>query len=263
MSALSVVNDLSSDHLPVRFDIDLVAPPNSVNLTSRCYARANWNLFKRLVNEKIDLTSAVVNNLNSPAAIDSSVQFLTTTLQEAEAVSVPNAPVKPYKDAKVSTSTRQLIQLRNTRRRQWMRTRDPLLLMIVESLNRRIREDCSLARNHHFSRTILNLDNGAKDVWKISKALRKNVKYSPPLQKVDTNSLISSPLEKANLLAECFASTHRNLLPGDDNQTTHAVYASISVASFRLGQSEITVAKPKADTKGPRHQRNHKTHCSF
>lgn len=245
MSALSVVNDLSSDHLPVRFDIDLVAPPNSVNLTSRCYARANWNLFKRLVNEKIDLTSAVVNNLNSPAAIDSSVQFLTTTLQEAEAVSVPNAPVKPYKDAKVSTSTRQLIQLRNTRRRQWMRTRDPLLLMIVESLNRRIREDCSLARNHHFSRTILNLDNGAKDVWKISKALRKNVKYSPPLQKVDTNSLISSPLEKANLLAECFASTHRNPLPGDV-QTTYAVDASISfIENSATTENDVPLIRPR------------------
>ncbi|KAL1378650.1 hypothetical protein pipiens_015446, partial [Culex pipiens pipiens] len=200
MSSLTVVNDLSSDHLPVRFDVNVSVPFRHALPTTKCYNRANWQTFQRIVNEKIDLTSPLTTNLASPEAIDRCVEFFTCTLLEAEAAAVPTVPVRTYEDSKFPEIARQLVTLRNTRRRQWYRTRDPLLGAIVESLNNRIRFECSIARNQHFSNNIRNLENGAKDVWKISKALRNQVKYSPPLQAGDT--LKASPDEKANLLAD-------------------------------------------------------------
>ena len=243
MSALTVVNDLSSDHLPVRFDVNVSVPFNHTPPTTKCYNRANWQLFQRVVNEKIDLTSPDVANLDSPEAIDRCVEFFTSTLLEAETFAVPVVPVRTYEDAKFPEIARQLVTLRNTRRRQWYRTRDPLLGMIVESLNNRIRFECSIARNQHFSNNIRNLENGAKDVWKISKALRKKVKYSPPLKDGDT--LKASPAEKANLLADNFARAHCNPSPGDP-ATSSAVDGSVQqTENSTFPVESVPIIRPK------------------
>lgn len=68
MSSLTVINDLSSDHLPVRFDINISVPFNQTRYTTPCYSRANWQMFQRVLNEKIDLTSPLVSSLDSPEA---------------------------------------------------------------------------------------------------------------------------------------------------------------------------------------------------
>lgn len=245
MSSISVVNDLSSDHLPVCFTIDDSVPRNNATRTSRCYARSNWQLFKRLVNEKIDLTSTALPNLNSPMAIDTAIQLLTSTLTEAESSAVPMVTTRTYKGTKIPDSTRQIIQLRNTRRRQWIRSRDPLLSAIVESLNKRIREECSAARNQHFSNTIRNLENGAKDVWRISKALRNDVKYSPPLYHADTDSLVCTPLEKANLLACNFANSHRNTLQSDLLTSTAVDESAEYITNTAADTNGIPLSRPR------------------
>ncbi|KAL9707286.1 hypothetical protein quinque_010804 [Culex quinquefasciatus] len=243
MSSLTVVNDLSSDHLPVRFDVDVSVPFRHARPSTKCYNRANWQTFQRIVNEKIDLTSPITTNLASPEAIDRCVEFFTCTLLEAEAAAVPTVPVRTYEDSKFPEIARQLVTLRNTCRRQWYRTRDPLLGAIVESLNNRIRFECSIARNQHFSNNIRNLENGAKDVWKISKALRNQVKYSPPLQAGDT--LKASPVEKANLLADNFARAHRNPSPGDP-ATCSAVEESVQlIADSTFPVESVPVIRPK------------------
>ena len=82
MSPLSAVNDLSSDHLPVRFDVDVSVPFQLSQPTTRCFSRANWQLYQRIVNEKIDLTSPLAVNMDSPAAINRCIDFFTTTLRE-------------------------------------------------------------------------------------------------------------------------------------------------------------------------------------
>ncbi|KAL9694799.1 hypothetical protein quinque_014084 [Culex quinquefasciatus] len=167
----------------------------------------------------------------------------TRLFNQAETAAVPVVPVRTYEDAKFPEIARQLVTLRNTRRRQWYRTRDPILGAIVDSLNNRIRFECSIARNQHFSNNIRNLENGAKDVWKISRALRNQVKYSPPLQAGDT--LKASPDEKANLLAENFVRAHRNPAPGDP-ATTSAVEVSVQqIVNSTFPLESVPVIRPK------------------
>lgn len=57
MSPLTTINDLSSDHLPVVFTIELAAPFIQEAAMVPCYARANWTLFKSVLDSKIDLLS--------------------------------------------------------------------------------------------------------------------------------------------------------------------------------------------------------------
>ncbi|KAL9708206.1 hypothetical protein quinque_011724 [Culex quinquefasciatus] len=214
-----------------------VVPFNQTPNATRCYSRANWQVFQRVLNEKIDLTSPLVTNLESPEAIDRCIAMFTSFIIEAESTAVPTAPVRSYKEAEFAESTRRLVQLRNTRRRQWFRTRDPLLADIVEALNVRIRNECTIARNQHFSNSIRHLENGAKDMWRISKALRNSVKYTPPLKNGD--SLVAAPSEKANLLADSFANAHRNTLPSEPS-----VIAQVEESVAHITATDSTTAAP-------------------
>lgn len=243
MSSLTVVNDLSSDHLPVRFDVNISVPFNQTRPATRCYSRANWQVFQRVLNEKIDLTSPLVTNLESPEAIDRCIAMFTSFIIEAESTAVPTAPVRSYKEAEFAESTRRLVQLRNTRRRQWFRTRDPLLADIVEALNVRIRNECTIARNQHFSNSIRHLENGAKDMWRISKALRNSVKYTPPLKNGD--SLVAAPSEKANLLADSFANAHRNTLPSEPSVIAQVEESVAHITATDSTTAAAPVVRPK------------------
>ncbi|KAL1376585.1 hypothetical protein pipiens_016818 [Culex pipiens pipiens] len=108
--------------------------------------------------------------------------------------------------------------------RQWYRRRDPIYQDIVSSLNRRIREECNQANFNKFKDTLRTLHDDRDTLWRITKALRKTTKYSPPLRK-GTN-IIASSSEKAKLLAASFASAHTNQMP-DDPVTVAEVNNSI------------------------------------
>ncbi|KAL1401826.1 hypothetical protein pipiens_006354 [Culex pipiens pipiens] len=95
---------------------------------------------------------------------------------------------------------------------------------IVSSLNRRIREECNQANFNKFKDTLRTLHDDRDTLWRITKALRKTTKYSPPLRK-GTN-IIASSSEKAKLLAASFASAHTNQMP-DDPATVAEVNNSI------------------------------------
>ncbi|KAL1401097.1 hypothetical protein pipiens_006888 [Culex pipiens pipiens] len=110
------------------------------------------------------------------------------------------------------------------RRRQWYRRRDPIYQDIVSSLNRRIREECNRANFSKFKDTLRTLHDDRDTLWRITKALRKTTKYSPPLRQ-GTN-IIASSSEKAQLLAASFARAHTNQMP-DDPVTAAEVYNSI------------------------------------
>lgn len=89
-------NELSSDHLPVTFDIHLnTEPTESVN-SIRCYKRADWSKFQRVVNSKLDLLDPFYAALNSVADIDRAIDQLTQTLLEAENVAVPLVNIHAY-----------------------------------------------------------------------------------------------------------------------------------------------------------------------
>ncbi|XP_062558073.1 uncharacterized protein LOC134222944 [Armigeres subalbatus] len=107
-----------------------------------------------------------------------------------------------YQVATIPDDTRRLIALRNKRRRQWYRRRDPIYQDIT-ALNRRIREECDQANFKKFKETLSTLNDNRDTLWRITKALRKTSKYSPPLRQGD--NIIASPTEKAQLLVTSFA----------------------------------------------------------
>lgn len=243
MSKPIVVNDLSSDHLPVIFDIKPTTAATSPTNTVSCYARANWVTFQRAVNAKLDPTDPLFTDIQDGNGVNAALALFKIALLEAESVAVPQVVPRQYEIAQITDETKQLIRLRNTRRRQWMRTRDPLLKEIVSSLNNRIRDDCTNARYSKFSEALSSMERGDNKIWRITKALKKTVKYSPPLRNGD--NLCASPQEKAKLLADCFAKAHNNQSVVD-RETTDAVKRSIDLIEQSVPAADNSwIVRPK------------------
>lgn len=69
------VNDLSSDHLPVTFQLELFNAFKSVTPRNKCYDRADWSKFKSYLNENINLLTTT-SRLTTKENIDTSVEEL-------------------------------------------------------------------------------------------------------------------------------------------------------------------------------------------
>lgn len=242
MSIPVVHQELSSDHLPVTFEIDCELAPSTPTQRFRCYDRADWTRFRQEIDRRLDPTSDEFNNLTSTSEVDAAIQMFTAALLEAEDVAVPWFERDPQK-VKLPQNIKLLITLRNTRRRQFIRTRDPLLGMIVQSLNLRIQNECSKLRFKNFGNTIQELSNGHKQFWRISKLVRNTVKHNPPFRVGDT--LAISPAEKAKVLGESFAKAHLNPLPADP-EINAAVNRSLELTAAARGTNDdwSTYTKP-------------------
>lgn len=242
MSVPIVHTELSSDHLPVTFTISNITPTELPGRRFRCYEKANWNLFCRTINNNIDLNSQLVNHLVDQENIDEAITLFEDVVVRAEELSVPSITVNRQKPD-LPESIKLLIRLRNVRRRQYLRTRDPLLGTVVSQLNDTIRAKCAEHRFRNFGEMLKNLDNGCNKFWKLSKNLRNHVKHSPPLR-VDGN-LLATPAQKAETLAVTFAAAHNNSVDGDAATTT-AVHETIErIAETDCELEPSVLVKPK------------------
>lgn len=243
MSGPKVLQELSSDHLPVLFSINIEHTHHAPTTTYKCYRRTNWHRFQREVNNRIDLTSPRLSSLHSHEDIDNAIEDFTSAIVEAENVSVPvvehtNTPNR------LPESILLLIRLRNRRRRQYIRTRDPFIGMIVTSLNNRIQEECAAHRYRNFGKVIESFDSSDRKFWRITRCLRNNTKYSPPLRA--GNVLVASASGKAEILAKSFAETHVNLLPGVPEVTSAVLRTNEELKRDRERNLDYsTYTKPK------------------
>lgn len=125
LSVPKVVHDLSSDHLPVTFTVDVETPFTPTTQQYRCYNRADWICFQRHLDTKINLRDGIICTVDCPARIDEAIRFLSETISEAENKAVPLANYHQYQPT-LPELVKQLIRLRNIRRRQYYRRRDPM-----------------------------------------------------------------------------------------------------------------------------------------
>lgn len=227
--------ELSSDHIPVTFEIYLVEPTTvQENLILR-YDKTDWVAFKDYLNTKIQLdVYCNPENLNSKEKIDAAISLFTNLLLEAQDLAVPKEPQKVSEnDLDFPVHLKDLIQLRNLKRRQWQRTRLMEIRADLVELNKLVQNEIQLLRNakwdSHLAH-ISSLKNNQK-LWKISKILRKKSKSIPTLRKeVDGQSYSSYVITdegKAEHLAENFSSVFKSCPNTSDAETNSLVRDSL------------------------------------
>lgn len=242
--------DLSSDHLPVHFQFDC-NPQHYEGLHRYNYSKANWQLYKSCINNKLKLTSeAPIRNIKSCSDIDELVGNLNNIILSAKDKCVPcNKTIAKLSEFKIPEATKMLIRLRNTRRRQWQRTRDPMLKSIVNELHQRIKAEFQILRNNKWVNMIEKLQNdrNTNKLWAVSKNLRQRSKQIPPLYDKENRILITS-LEKCESFAAQFAAIQNN---DNHNQSSFSQHISSEVNSFLsthtglLSSHEFNMTTPK------------------
>lgn len=122
ISKLQTVQDLTSDHVPIRFEIDSstvnLAHPRSIP----DYSRADWRGFKSFLDENIDLQQLDLSTVTETFQIDNHIDFFTTIMHQAHDRFIPLTVPDRYKLI-LPDDILLLIRLRNSRRRQWQRNR--------------------------------------------------------------------------------------------------------------------------------------------
>lgn len=192
--------DFDSDHLPVTFSISQETILNPISAVFN-YHRANWEQYKEFIEDRLDRNTILSNQLD----IDIALENLTSTILEARNSFVPKT-MKKLDSFTIDDDLQLLIRLKNIRRRQYQRTREPYLKEIYKDLQKEISRRFIYLRNDRFSKQVEKIKPHSKPFWKLSKILKKPQKPIPAL--VENGNIILTNEEKAQKLAQQFERAH-------------------------------------------------------
>lgn len=200
---VTVINDLSSDHLPVAFKIDLVNP-----VSAPPSASINWQKYTTYLNDNpIDFPE-----IQTTQDIDNAVDTLTNHIKNAQEY----ATHKYFKNDHSfipPTYIRRLIRERNQTRRLFQHTRDPLLKPVINSLNNRIKQAFYDEKQKSWNKFLKSIDDEEYGIWTLKRKLNRNIITFPPLSN-NNNGFAYTDLQKANCLASAYAA---QFTPNDYN----------------------------------------------
>lgn len=204
---IRTVNELSSDHVPVLFEVELNGKSNPpLPCSKRCYSKADWCKFKDIIQNHIDLRF-IGNRLNSKDDIDDVLASFNKCIKDAEDASIPMEIQSRLKSSAPDPTVSRLISVRNYKRRQWQRTRLPYLKNEVNSLSRLIRKHIDMVKNVEWHNRLSKIPPKSNQLWKVTKLLKNKSRRFPPL-KDSLGRLQLTDIEKAKCIGEAFAKAH-------------------------------------------------------
>ena len=196
--------DFDSDHLPITFSLSHESVLNPMSSVFN-YNKANWERYKTHIERNFNNELDLQNEVN----IDSALEALKCAIVDARNYSVPKAQVK-FDSPIIDENLQLLIRLKNVRRRQYQRSRDPVFKTIYKDLQKEIKHRFTLLRNQNFETKVEKLKPYSKPFWKLSKILKKPSKPIPVLK--DGERFLVSNEQKAQRLAQQFESVHNSNL---------------------------------------------------
>lgn len=141
-SEATVINDLSSDHLPVKLTFKKLADNNLHRIFD--YKRANWTRFSHIINSHI--TPVNIESVSRQEQIDEMIEYLTNIIKLAKEQTIPLKSSQIMRRP-LPANIKYLILVRNRSRRNWIRYRTSSDLAIMKMVNSRIQEEITKFRN--------------------------------------------------------------------------------------------------------------------
>lgn len=234
---------LGSDHDAVLTDIQLTTPSISNNEKYiRAYGQTNWKEYQRRVMSRLPGDQMDLDSITTIEQIDEKVEQLTNAIMEAQDECVPLVLPSQYR-LELTSSLDQLITDRRGARREWYRTRNPLLKYEINALTSLIREGTQALRNENWSRRLQDLptDDNRKSLWRIAKFLKNKNRGMPALK--DGDSILLTSEEKAEALANKFSEFHENPLRDANPNFTLAVEDEVD--EYLRDRTDITPDYPE------------------
>ena len=197
---IKVLNNLSSDHLPVELKFSgklKMAETRTVWL----YKFAHWEQFRNDVDKNLPSCK-----LETSQEIDSGVETLTRVIQEAMKLNIPKRKIREHKP-QLPERIKSLFRQRNEARKKWQRNHTNLShKREMNRLREEIRNEIKNHESEKWDSTLENLDpRNMKEIWDISKRVKYVHTPLPPL--TYNNQTATTAKEKVNTFAETLSQT--------------------------------------------------------
>lgn len=238
---IKVLDELDSGHLPIILNISNNLNIKSHKLTFLDYSRADWQKFRSLLNNKIDLTTKINNNNE----LDEAVRKLTLNIQETMKDTIPTITTGRPNDRVNNTEIREIIKERNILKRISQRTGNQEDKTAKNKLTNIIKRKLKAAKNEELETKLINLSPKDNSLWKFAKFLtKKRDNVIPPLH--GPTGLVFGSEEKANVLAQNFEKVHHLTQDFGDEETEtkiNAEYEKMKTSAVSL--DEIKYVSPR------------------
>jgi hypothetical protein len=244
ISKPKTLNQLSSDHFPISFEIySEVSLP--VDELVPNYAKAHWKHFRTKLTQ--DLEPLQTCSLLSSSDIDLAVSKFTLAVKKASGESIPSKKRFQFR-YKFSPEVQALIKDRNFVRRHIKRF--PHLRSEVNRLNREIRLATTISNRFQWNEKIASLDAKDNSLFAFARNLKRRNSGLPPFkianpdwspqssEEVPEHLILYNEAEKCEALARNFQKSHE--IDPRDTRHSAAIKASIeSIESTAVDFPEI------------------------
>lgn len=170
------------------------------------YARANWNRYRRIIDEKIS-DFPIPNNKNE---IDIAIEKFTELVQSAKVACIPVKSSSIY--SPISANTKQMIQRKNALKRRWQRcTNEHQKQQLKRQLNKsqKIVDFCVRADyNASTAKHLKSFSKGSKNMWQLTKRIKGKTDNNATKVKIEGRPTIGDT-DRANCIAKIFEKSHQ------------------------------------------------------
>lgn len=215
VTKVEAINELSSDHLPVTFEmrcqLDYEERERKAGYN---YTAAKWKEYRRSINEKLQMT----REFQSEADINNKVIQITKIINEAAEEHVPKTK---QNEQNIPQEIQEIIKYRNRTRRQFQRHRTQEYQERLRELNAEINTRIWSYKEEQWHQRINKIQNRRQNVWKLIKNRKRGPNEIPTL-KLNGREYTTTD-EKINLIAQQYVETTQMTLNLSDITTRRLV----------------------------------------
>lgn len=205
ISDVTVIDDLSSDHNPISFEIhsNITIQPRKQILN---YKKADWDTFSIKLNTQIAEYNSKNVALNSISSIDTCIENLNLYINTATKKAIPKKQPFSYRHP-FSNDIKILTIERNYYRNRYRRSFNEEDKRLHNFLNKLIKQKTTEITSDAWNKKLKKLNAYDYSLYQLTGALKNKRKILPPLM-IDSNNLAFSDKDKANTLASAFLKCH-------------------------------------------------------
>ena len=198
-----VINDLSSDHVPIDFEIPTSSLDFPEEIRIKTFAKGNWNLFRKLITSDLETFKKSHPSIDSPLEIDESIEIFTAVINNAVSKSIPTKIPRNFRYPH-SRHIEVLKKRRNAYRQLSKRFRNAKYYM--RDLNREIHLETKILRQQSWNKFVASLNVKDLSIFRVTKSIKKKHAPVPPLKVAD--DIVYSEKGKADEIAKKFHASH-------------------------------------------------------
>lgn len=221
LTPAEVLNDLGSDHMPVKSILKCSYDKLEANYVY-LFSNGNWHMYSNRIKSILRNQSYTIST--DPGVIDGMITTLNHAITNATEVSIPKKELKPH-TKQLPQYIKNIISIRNLYRRNWIRYRNFYDKIQMNRLNKFISNEISRYRNKSWNKHLSSLKKSSLPFWNITKVLRKKPRLIPTL--VNNDTIYTSCKDKCDVLAENFKSNHLCSANLSDTETIQQVSSSV------------------------------------